>query len=55
MFSVPNLLMFLFVLVGDKPLKWNELVTRVTFVQFDEHVNSIKWMLTPSVSDLEVV
>jgi hypothetical protein len=32
--------------VGDKLYRWNELVTKVAFVQLDDQRDSIKWNLT---------
>jgi len=34
------------VLLGDKLIKWSELVTRVAFVQLDDHSDSVKWTHT---------
>jgi hypothetical protein len=31
--------------VGEKLLKWNELVAKIAFVQLDDLQDSIKWSL----------
>ena len=32
--------------MGEKLLKWNELVAKIAFVQLDDQQDSIKWSLT---------
>jgi hypothetical protein len=44
--SVPLNITFRRALVGDKLLKWNELVARIAFVQLDDRQDSIKWSLS---------
>jgi hypothetical protein len=44
--SVPLNISFRRALVGDKLLKWNELVTIIAFVQLDDCQDSIKWSLS---------
>jgi len=44
--STPFNISFRRSLVGEKLLKWNELVAKIAFVQLDDQQDSIKWGLT---------
>jgi len=44
--STPFNISFRRSLVGEKLLKWNELVAKIAFVQLDDQQDSIKWSLT---------
>ena len=44
--STPLNISFRRSLVGEKLLKWNELVAKIAFVQLDDLQDSIKWSLT---------
>jgi hypothetical protein len=43
--STPLNISFKRSLVGEKLLKWNELVAKIAFVQLDDLQDSIKWSL----------